>query len=166
MEKKMMKPIVMAILLSSLASAVYATQQVPEVLVCNGTTNDMYSTPLESCFSAEKPKVFLEKPSSTACWRGYVGTWKIESDELYLIALQEGHPRTGAIPLDKVSPQWVSPVKASWFTGTIQIGKGGGRGKVLAGSLEIKNGKVVPTQQSDSTIHKKEVEQESGHVRK
>lgn len=157
-----MKPIVMAILLSSLASAVYATQQVPEVLVYNGTTNDMYSTPLESFFSAEKPKVFLEKPSSTACWRGYVGTWKIENDELYLVSLQEGHPRTGAIPLEKVSPKWVSPVNATWFTGTIQIGKGGGRGKVLTGSLEIKNGKVVPTQQGDSTTQKKEAEPTSG----
>jgi hypothetical protein len=165
-EKKMMKPIAIAILLSSLASAVYATQQVPEVLVYNGTTNDMFSTPLESFFSAEKPKVFLEKPSSTACWRGYVGTWKIENDELYLVALQEGHPRTGAIPLDKVSPEWVSPVKATWFTGTIQIGKGGGRGKVLTGSLEIKDGKVVPTQQVDRTTQKKEAEQDSGHVRK
>lgn len=161
-----MKPVVMAILLSSLASAVYATQQVPEVLVYNGATNDMYSTPLESFFSAGKPKVFLEKPSSTACWRGYVGTWKIENDELYLVALQEGHPRTGAIPLDKVSPKWVSPVKATWFTGTIQIGKGGGRGKVLTGSLEIKNGKVVPTQRVDSTTQKEEAEQEKGRVSK
>lgn len=149
-----MKPIATAILLSSLASAVFATQQVPEVLVYNGTTNDMYSTPLESFFSAEKPKVFLEKPSSTACWRGYVGTWKIEDDQLYLVALQEGDPRTGAIPLDKVSPKWVSPVKAMWFTGTIQIGKGGGRGKVLTGSLEIRNGKVVPTRQDDKEERK------------
>jgi hypothetical protein len=139
-EKKMMKPIAIAILLSSLASAVYATQQVPEVL--------------------------LEKPSSTACWRGYVGTWKIENDELYLVALQEGHPRTGAIPLNKVNPDWISPVKATWFTGTIQIGKGGGRGKVVTGTLEIKNGKVVPSRQADNTKRQKEAEPESGHVRK
>ena len=165
-QKEKMKPIVVAMLLSYLASAVYATSQVPEVLVYNGTTNDMYSTPLESFFSAETPKVFLEKPSSTACWRGYVGTWKIENDELYLIALQEGHPRTGAIPLDKVSPKWVSPVKATWFTGTIRVGSG----KVLMGGmgfsekrerdvfLEIKDGKVVSTHKIDNAEQKKDAE--------
>ncbi len=161
-----MKTILMAALLCTLASAVYGTQQVPEVLVYNGTTHDMFTTPLESFFSAEKPKVFLEKPSSTACWRGYVGTWKIENDELCLVALQEGHPRTGAFPLNKVNPDWISPVKATWFTGTIQIGKGGGRGKVVTGTLEIKDGKVVPSRQADNTEQQKEAEPESGHVRK
>ena len=115
---------------------------------------------------AGKPRAFVEKPSSTACWRGYVGTWKIEDDWLYLVALQEGHPRTGEIPLEKVNAKWVSPVKAIWFTGTIKIGKGGGRGKVVTGSLEIKNGRVVPTRQADKTEQKKEAESESGHVRK
>jgi hypothetical protein len=108
----------------------------------------------------------VNKPSSTACWRGYVGTWKIKNDELYLVSLQEGYPRTGGIPLDKVNPDWISPVKATWFTGTIQIGKGGGRGKVVTGTLDIKNGKVAPGRQVDSTEQQKEAEPESGHVRK
>ena len=85
-----MKPILMAILMCCMASAVHATSQVPERLVYGGITNDMYSTPLESLFSADnpKPKLFYERPSSTACYRGYVGTWKVGNDELYLVALQ------------------------------------------------------------------------------
>ena len=151
-----MKKIVIVALFCTVGSAAFATSQVPEVLVYGGTTNDLYTTPLESLFPAGSPKVFIERPSSTACWRGYVGTWKIENDELYLVALREGHPRTGAIPLDKVNPQWKSPVKATWFSGILRIG----RGKVLMGGmgfsekreidifLEIKEGKVVRPRQT------------------
>ena len=169
-----MKKIVMAVLICTAGGTAFATSQVPEVLVYGGTTNDLYTTPLESLFSAGSPKVFIERPSSTACWRGYVGTWKIEKDELYLVALQEGHPRAGAIPLDKVNPQWESPVKATWFSGTLRIG----RGKVLMGGmgfsekresdifLEIKEGIIVSTRQVDNTKEKEAAEPESGHVRK
>lgn len=161
-----MRTMVIALLLPTLANAVYATSQIPEVLVYDGTTNEMYATPLESSFSADKPKVFLEKPSSTACWRGYVGTWEIKNNDLYLVSLREGYPRTGAIPLEKVNPKWVSPVKATWFTGTIRIG----RGEVLMGGmgfsekrerdifLEITAGKVVSTRQVDNTEQKTEAE--------
>lgn len=156
-----MRTILMATLMCCVASAVYATSQVPEKLLYGGTTNDMYSTPLEACFSADnpKPKVFYERRSSTACWRGYVGTWKIEDDWLFLVALQEGHPRTGQISLATVNPEWISPVKATWFTGTIRLG----RGKVLRGGmgfsekreidvfLDIKDGKVVSIRQVDNT---------------
>ena len=90
-----MKKIVIVALFCTVGSAAFATSQVPEVLVYGGTTNDLYTTPLESLFPAGSPKVFINKrPPSTACWRGYVGTWKIENDELYLVALREGHPRT------------------------------------------------------------------------
>ena len=158
-----MKKIVIAALFCTVGSAAFATSQVPEVLVYGGTTNDLYTTPLESLFPAGSPKVFINKrPPSTACWRGYVGTWKIENDELYLVALREGHPRTGAIPLDKVNPQWKSPVKATWFSGTLRIG----RGKVLMGGmgfsekreidifLEIKEGKVVRPRQTGTNSNR------------
>jgi hypothetical protein len=169
-----MTKIVMAVLICAAWSTALATSQVPEALVYGGATNDLYTTPLESLFPAGSPKVFVERPSSTACWRGYVGTWKIENDELYLVALQEGHPRTGAIPLHKVNPQWKSPVKATWFSGTLRIG----RGKVLMGGmgfsekretdifLEIREGKVVSTRQVDNTREKAAAEPESGPVRK
>jgi hypothetical protein len=151
-------------------STVYATSQVPEKLVYDGATHDMYSTPLESLFSKDnpKPRVFFERPSSTACWRGYVGTWRVEDGVLYLVSLREGHPRTGAISLDKVNPKWTSPVKATWFTGTIRIGKG----KVLMGGmgfserreidifLEIKAGEVISVREVDNTKQESEAEQD------
>jgi len=166
-----MRTILMAILLCATAvTAVHATSQVPESLVYEGTTNDMYTAPLESLFPAGKPKVFVEKPSSTACWRGYVGTWEIKNSELYLVALQEGYPRTGAIPLDKVNPQWKSPVKAIWFSGSLRIG----RGKLLMGGMgfsekrevdiffEIRDGKVVSTRTVDNTKEEEAAEPAGG----
>jgi hypothetical protein len=143
---------------------VHATSQVPEVIIYDYVANDMYSTPLESFFSTNnlKPKVFYEYPPSTACWRGYVGTWKIEGGYLYLVSLRQGYPNTGTISLDKVDPKWVTPVKAVWFTGIIRLGKG----KVLRGGmgfsekreidifLEVKNGKVDSTRQVDNTKQK------------
>jgi len=163
-----MRTIILFMMACFATRAVHATTQIPEVLIYAGTTNDMYSTPLETLFSADnpKPRLFYEHPSSTACWRGYVGTWKIEADELYLVALREGDPRTDAIHLNRVNPQWVSPVKATWFSGTIRIGKG----KVLMGGmgfsetrardvfLEIKAGKVVSTREIDNTRQKEKAE--------
>ncbi len=166
-----MRAMLLTMMVCCAASAVHATSQIPEVLVYGGAANDMYSTPLEAFFSADnpKPRLFYERPSSTACWRGYVGTWKIEGGELYLVALREGYPRTDPIPLDKVNPQWVSPVRATWFTGTIRIGKG----KVLMGGmgfsekretdvlLEIKNGEVVSTRQVENKKQKETAEPEN-----
>ena len=161
-----MKTILTAILICIVGNVVYATSQVPEMLVYGGITNDMYTTPLEALFPEGKPRAFVEKPSSTACWRGYVGTWKIEDDWLFLISLKEGYPQTGAIPLRKVNPEWETPVKATWFNGTIRIGKG----KVLMGGMgfnekretdiffEIKNGKVVSTRKVDNTEQKEAAE--------
>jgi hypothetical protein len=137
----------------------YATSQIPELLLYEGTTNDMYSTPLESYFSTDNPKpnVFFEHPPTTACWRFYVGTWKIEDDVLYLVALQR-YPGNEVISLDRVNSKWTSPVKATWFTGTIRIG----RGKVLMGGmgfsekreidifLRIENGRILSTHLVDN----------------
>ena len=120
-----MKTIVMAMLLSTLASAVYATQQVPEVLVYNGTTNDMYSTPLESFFSAEKPKVFLEKPSSTACWRGYVGTWEIRDARLFLVGIEADYQDGAPATLASLFQGEAKRIFARWFTGTLRCPRGG-----------------------------------------
>ena len=163
---------ILFIMMWGAAGAAHATSQIPEVLIYNGASHDLYATPLETLFSRDhpKPKLFFEHPSSTACGRGYVGTWKIDNDHLYLVALREGHPRTGVIPLGKVNPKLVSPVKATWFTGTLRIGKG----KVLKAGvgfsekrekeifIEIKQGVVTATRRIDNTQQKQAAGPESG----
>jgi hypothetical protein len=50
---------------------------------------------------------------STACWRGYQGTWEIKAGRLYLKDLQ------GSIELKKGKP-----VLADWFSGVLSVPKG------------------------------------------
>jgi hypothetical protein len=47
----------------------------------------MASEPLEFYFKQNKVPILLF-PTSSACWRGYYGKWKIENDKLYLINLR------------------------------------------------------------------------------
>ena len=164
-----MKSIFITLAICLVTKAAYATSQVPEVLIYDGVTNDMYSTPLDSFFTTNNPmpRVFFEHPSSTACWRSYVGTWKIEEGVLYLVSLCEGYPRTASIPLNKVDSKWISPVAATWFTGEIRIGKGevlmGGMGfsetRATDIFLQIKDGKVVSTREVDNTTQDNRAEQ-------
>lgn len=159
-----MKRILTALLVCLLASTANATRQLPEVLVYNNTTYDMYTAPLEALFSAEKTKTFIPRPSSTACVRGYVGSWKIENHWLLLVALYDGTPHQKAIALTKVAPEWVTPVKADWFSGTLRIGSG----KILsppsmgAGEtrekeiyLDVENGQVISIQHVHNTEQNK-----------
>ena len=165
-----MKTIVVSITLVCCAvCAAQATFQEEEVLVWDGTTNDMYSTPLEALFSPDNPKPKLSlDPLSTACRRGYVGTWKIEGGELLLYALRQGNG-TNLISLVKIDQEWTSPVKAVWFTGTIRLGRGkwvrgmGWRSGDLSPIREvdifmnIEKGRLVSTRQVDNKLKDGEI---------
>lgn len=65
--------------------------------------------------------------TSTALWRGYVGTWSIEADRLYLTGLQ-GHVlkdgRELEVELDALFPDYSKGVFAHWFTGELRCPSG------------------------------------------
>jgi len=50
---------------------------------------------------------------STACWRGYVGTWEIKGGRFFLVDVRGKYRLLGADPLF-----------ANWFTGVLRIPKG------------------------------------------
>jgi hypothetical protein len=50
---------------------------------------------------------------STACWRGYQGTWQIKEGRFYLLGLQGRYRLTGREPLF-----------ADWFSGVLRIPQG------------------------------------------
>jgi hypothetical protein len=97
------------------------TAQVREKLIYNGVTHWMASEPL-SDYLKTRPEIRFAI-ASTACWRGYCGTWEIIDDELYLVEL-EGKIK-GYVP---VGVSHIFPgrdyVFASWFTGSIRIPHG------------------------------------------
>ncbi|MGR5543812.1 hypothetical protein ACP3VZ_01650 [Vibrio sp. PNB22_2_2] len=98
------------------------TAQVPEILIDNGDEVKLHSTPN---FPLDHPEIVEQiwgqaAISSTACYRGYVGTWEIKGRKLYLNSLAGKYNlKTG-------------PIAANWFTGQLIIPESG-RGEYLHG---------------------------------
>lgn len=103
------------------------TAQQMEKLIFNGKEVSVATEPLDPYLSnlKEKPKLF---PPSSTCWRGYVGTWEIKNDKLYLIAF-EGYTvnmverRYWQVGMDFIFPNH-KEVFAEWFTGELRIPQG------------------------------------------
>ncbi len=71
---------------------------------------------------------------STACIRGYRASWSIQQDRLYLTDLTNQFPASGftqsgpnqsqPITLQAVFPHQLPPIAATWFSGTLRVGRG------------------------------------------
>ena len=86
--------------------------------------------------------------SSTACWRGYIGTWEIKDGQFYLVNLIGRYKLIGK-----------EPIPADWFSGVIRIPKGKvlhyvhmGFGSVYEQEIHVKieKGKVVKSRVIDN----------------
>lgn len=92
------------------------------------------SEPLEKYFDEQHPRPDLfSGETSSACWRGYVGTWEIKDDSLYLKSLgRDGFEKVGGefrvvrenVPLTTIFPEATASVRANWFSGVIRVGRG------------------------------------------
>ncbi|MFC1824837.1 hypothetical protein ACFL9T_19180 [Thermodesulfobacteriota bacterium] len=110
-----------------LSNNAFATAQFGDRLIYKGETVSIFSNPLESFFNEKNPRPNrLFRASCSACWRGYVATWKIEDETLYLIKLVQGTCGSDAkeIQISRVFPERNAPVKATWFTGTLRVPRG------------------------------------------
>jgi hypothetical protein len=145
-----------------LPSVVWATAQIPDSLIYKGEKLYIFSNPLESYFNADNPRPRdIFKFSCTACWRGYVATWKIEDGELFLQKIVEGTCSSKAkeIRLSHIFPDQKGPIRASWFSGTLRIPQGKqmlyvhmGYGSVYEQEiiLVIEKGKLVKEELQDN----------------
>jgi len=100
------------------------TAQVYEKLVIDGEESLMASCPH---LPQAHPRIYQSTPrefsrdsrrskriiSSTACWRGYIGTWEIKDGCFYLVDLR------GRYRLSKGGP-----VFAEWFSGVLRVMQG------------------------------------------
>lgn len=105
----------------------FSTAQIPDYLIYNGETYPIFNNPLESSFNQKNPRPYhLFVRTCTACWRGYVATWKIENGFLYLHKIVEGTcaSKPAEITLSILFPNRKEPVRADWFTGTLRIPQG------------------------------------------
>ena len=102
------------------------TAQFSENLLYQGEELDLCAEPLGPFleFSGSTLKFHA---TCTALWRGYVGTWSVENDRLYLVKLYgsvevDGEERE--VDLGALFPDYPDGVFAHWFTGELRCPSG------------------------------------------
>ncbi|HMM54214.1 MAG TPA: hypothetical protein PKC23_04240 [Candidatus Desulfobacillus sp.] len=99
------------------------TAQIAERLRYQGEEMALCANPLDDYFDlgGEKPPFVA---SSTALWRGYVGSWEIVDGRLYLVGL-EGLLEDGSeATLASVFPGFPDRVFAHWYSGILRVPQG------------------------------------------
>ena len=87
-----MKKLIFFLICTFVSLDLYATAQIPDKIVYQGKIVDLLGSPLE--FHPNREQFTPEKLFNaqgcffTACWRGYVATWSVENDELYLLQIR------------------------------------------------------------------------------
>jgi hypothetical protein len=99
------------------------TAQFSELLLLEGKQQALCSYPLASYFALGGESVAFQA-SSTALSRGYVGTWEIHDQRLYLIRLQGSLQDESPVSLETVFPGYPQRVFAHWFSGTLRLPQG------------------------------------------
>lgn len=99
------------------------TAQIPEVLRFDGREHPMCTEPLEDWFELSGRKSPFHGYCS-ANWRGYIGTWEVRDQRLYLLGL-EGKDDDGAdLSLGSLFPDYPARVYAHWYSGTVRLPEG------------------------------------------
>jgi hypothetical protein len=136
------------------------TAQIAEKLLYQGERVAMCTNPLNDYFVMGGFNPRFES-TSTALWRGYVGSWEIVADRLYLVdlsgTLEDGSDAT----LETVFPGFPDRVFAHWYSGTVRIPQGKQLEYVHMGYaskferdlfLDIERGVVVSTRVSQNGV--------------
>jgi hypothetical protein len=89
------------------------TAQVGEKIIVDGQETWMAFCPPLPIGHPRLVAVGGDRPTSTACWRGYVGTWELRQDRFYLVGVEGDFKLNGD-----------EPIFADWFTGVLRIPKG------------------------------------------
>ena len=99
------------------------TAQFGEMLILDGKKQSMLTTPLGHYFILSgKESGFAS--TSTACWRGYVGTWEIIDERLYLLSISAEYPDGRKAKLKDLFPDYPKRVFAHWYSGTLRVPRG------------------------------------------
>ncbi len=99
------------------------TAQFGERLIFEGRDMAMFSEPLGDYFALGGSNPEFEF-TCTALWRGYVGTWEIVNDRLYMVGLTGTLKDGTKATLETVFPGYPDRVFAHWYSGTLQLPEG------------------------------------------
>lgn len=139
------------------------TAQISERLLYHGADLALCAEPLRRYLETIRPDLQLQAPS-TALWRGYVGTWSIECERLYLVrfhGFRSTPEGTVEIGLRDLFPGFPEGVLAHWFTGELRCPKGrllqyvhGGYGSRYEQDLflQIEQGRLVGQRLVDNAL--------------
>lgn len=83
----------------------------------------MCTNPLSDYFAMGGVNPHFES-NCTALWRGYVGSWEIVDDRLYLVELSGTLEGGADATLATIFPDFPDRVFDHWYTGTIRIPQG------------------------------------------
>jgi hypothetical protein len=103
------------------------TAQTPERIFIDGKPNILDATPLYRLLASRRAKLKDDRYFTTACYRGYVGTWQIIDGMLHLVTVCM--MRDDESPLSDVERRYflslvpcsTFPVPAFWFNGRLRI---------------------------------------------
>lgn len=93
-----------------------------EKISIDGNEYTMKAEPLEMYFNKNRKKPFVDWLNA-ACTRGYIGTWKITDDKLFLTELVAFGDTDPKVNLQLIFPKQ-STIFADWYSGDIKIYSG------------------------------------------
>jgi len=99
------------------------TAQATETLNYKGEKLRLCAEPLAGYFELKGLEAPFRAPH-TALWRGYLGTWKIVDDRLYLVDLMGWAKCGGKVGLEFLFPGCRTPVCAHWANGLLRATRG------------------------------------------
>ena len=130
------------------------TAQMSESLTYKGEKLSMCECPLHQYLELAKVRLGLGR-ACTALWRGYVGSWEIIDDRLYLTELSAPFNKGSDLSVASLFPDFPDRVFAHWYSGTLRIPQGQQLEYVHMGFqsrherdllLEVERGVVVRTE--------------------
>ena len=128
-----------------------------DILSYNGEKKTIATEPLKSYLETRSDVSFIFK--STALVRGYIGTWEIKNNQLYLISLHGFVDNNKKVDLSYLFPN-KTEVFANCFSGNIRIPEGELLNKINLGYasvfekdriLNIKEGILISETLKDNT---------------
>lgn len=127
-----MKPLLILLLTTIFGLTAFATAQYPDKIIYNGTEYKLHSNPLESYFDKNPDKRPKGGVMSTALWRGYVATFEIIDNQLFLKDIEIEYRDT--TNKDNYDYKWRSVlaavfpdqknIKIDWLTGLLVLPRG------------------------------------------
>jgi hypothetical protein len=123
-----MKAIITFLWIVFCSCQVFATAQISDLIIYNGTKYALNSNPLEQYFEKNPDKRPQGEIMSTALWRGYVATFEIKENQLFLrdIEIQVSdttRKKNWKSVLHEVFPDQPN-IKLDWLTGLLVLPHG------------------------------------------